>query len=183
MTCSDFVEHFSDLYDGGASDEVVRAAEVHLASCASCRRYRDVVERGAALLRALPAPEVGEDFVGGLRHRLRHVDDEATLRRHMNSGTTSLAVLGMAILLVALAWAPTLRPSAPVVELAPIVVSDPPAAARWRRPASFSAFAVQAASTTLEASLWGDARTLLFQYSRLARRYGQRPSASRTGLQ
>jgi predicted anti-sigma-YlaC factor YlaD len=183
MTCSDFVEHFSAIYDGVASGEVVRAAELHLASCESCRRYRDVVERGAALLRALPAPEVGEDFVPGLQHRLRHVDDEAALRRHTNSGTTSLAVLGMAVLLIVLAWAPTLRRSAPVVELAPIVVSNPPAAARMRRPAAFSAFAVQNAATTLEADLWGDARTLLFQYSRLAQRYGQRPLASRTGLQ
>ncbi len=183
MTCSDFVEHFSDIYDGVASDEVARAAELHLASCASCRRYRDVMERGAALLRALPAPEVGEDFVGGLRPRLRDVDDEAALRRHMNSGTTSLAVLGLAILLVVLAWAPTLRSSSPVVELAPIVVSDPPVAARWRRPAAFSAFAVRTASTTLEADLWGDARTLLFQYSRLAQRYGQRPPTGRTGFQ
>jgi len=182
MTCSDFVERFSEIYDGIASQEVMRAAEHHLASCESCRRYRDVVERGGALLRSLPAPEVGEDFVPGLQHRLRHVDDEAALLRHTNSGATSLAVLGMAILLIVLAWAPTLRPSAPSVELAPIVVSDPPAAARFRRPASFSAFATRAAAATLQDDLWGDARTLLFQYSRLAQRYGQRPPIARTGL-
>lgn len=182
MTCSEFVEHFSDLFDGVASDEVAGAAELHLASCPSCRRYRDVVQRGAELLRALPAPEVGEDFVPGLRHRLRHVDDEAALRRHTNSGATSLAVVGMAILLIVLAWAPTLRPAAPELELAPIVVSGPPAALA-RRPAAFSAFAVRSASSTLREDLWGDARTLLFQYSRLAQRYGQRPSTSRAGLQ
>ncbi len=182
MTCSEFVEGFSEVYDGVASEEAVRAAEEHLASCSSCRRYRYVVERGAELLRALPATNVHEDFAPRLRHRLLHAEGDALIRRHTDSGATALAVLGIAVLLTAVAWAPALRPSAPVVELAPIVVDSPPAAARTRSVASFSAFASETTAKPLQADLWGDARTLLFQYSRLAQRYGPRSSLGRDGL-
>lgn len=182
MTCSEFLEGYSEIRDGTASPEAVRAAEEHLASCATCRRYQHVVETGADLLRALPAPEVGEDFVPRLQHRLLHEDQEAFLRRHANSGATALAVVGMALLLTFVAWAPALRRGAPVVELEPIVVSDPPEPAR--PPVSFTAFAVQAAAVSRPSDLWGDARTLLFQYSRLARRYGEAsPSGPSGGAQ
>lgn len=183
MTCSEYVERFSEIYDGAASPQVARQADDHLASCPACRRYRRVFERGTQLLRSLPAPDVREDFVPRLQHRIYHVDQDEVLRRHTNSGATAFAVLGMAVLLVTVAWAPMLRPSAPVVELAPIVVNRPPAAVRARSVASFSAFAARPAGRTAEAGLWGDARTLLFEYSRLARRYGQRSSLGRPGEQ
>lgn len=182
MTCSEFVESYSEIRDGTASAEAVRSVEEHLASCGTCRRYRRVLERGADLLRALPQPEIRDDFGPRLQHRLLHEEQEAFLRRHANSGATALAVMGMAVLLVAVAWAPALR-RAPVVELAPIVVSTPPGALR-ARPASFTAFAPRVAAATLPADLWGDARTLLFQYSRLAQRYGPpSPSGSSAGAQ
>lgn len=182
MTCSEYVERFSDIHDGMASEETIRAGEEHLAACPRCRRYRDVLEEGARLLRSLPAPEVREDFVPRLQHRLYHVEEEALLRRHTHSGATAMAVAGMALLLVAVAWAPALRPGVPVVDLPPIVVDDPPASARSRSVASFTAFAVRTTPAPVQASLWGDARTVLFEYSRLAQRYGQRPSPGRSGL-
>jgi anti-sigma factor RsiW len=182
MTCSEFVESYSDVHDGTASPEAVRAAEEHLASCASCRRYRHVLERGAELLRSLPAPEAGNDFVPRLQHRLLHEEQDAFLRRHANSGATALAVVGMALLLTFVAWAPTLRRSAPVVELEPIVVSNPPDPSPARPPASFTAFAPRATATALPSDLWGDARMLLFQYSRLARRYGEPSSSGSSGV-
>ena len=175
MTCSEFVDSCSEVCDGTASPEVVRAAEEHLASCDSCRHYRRVVERGAELLRSLPAPEVGDDFVPRLQHRIVQEEQEAFLRRHANSGATALAVVGMALVLTAVAWAPALWRSETVVELPPIVVSDPPVPPR--PPVSFTAFALQATATARPSDLWGDARTLLFQYSHLARRYGE-PSPS-----
>lgn len=183
MTCSEYVERFSEICDGAASPEVARQADEHLAACPSCLRYRRVLERGAALLRTLPAPDVNEDFVPRLQHRLYHVDQDEALRKHTNSGATAMAVLGMAVLMVAVAWAPMLRPSAPVVELAPIVVSRPPAAVRARQVASFTAFAVRPGGGAMDAGLWGDARTLLFEYSRLAQRYGNRASSGRVGLE
>jgi anti-sigma factor RsiW len=102
---------------------VIQAADEHLASCAECRRYMHVIERGLELLHALPAPEVRDDFVPRLQHRIYHVDQERSLRWHTSSGTTALAMAGMAILLTAVAWSPVLRSSAPTVELEPIVVS------------------------------------------------------------
>jgi len=177
MTCLEFVERFSEVYDGTASEEAVRAAEEHLASCASCRRYRRVVERGADVLRTLPGPLVGDDFAPRLVHQLMHEDPQAVLLRHANSGATAIAVVGMALLLLAVAWAPTLRSTEPMIELPPVVVSSPPETLRTRSLASFTAFAPQPTATAVEADLWGDARTLLFQYSRLARRYGQHPLA------
>jgi hypothetical protein len=177
MTCLEFVECFSEVYDGTASAEAVRAAEEHLAGCASCRRYRRVVERGADVLRTLPGPLVSDDFAPRLAHQLRYEDPRAVLLRHANSGATAIAVVGMALVLLAVAWAPTLRSAEPTIELPPIVVSAPPELIRTRSLASFTAFAPQPTATAVETDLWGDAPTLFFQYSRLARRYGQHPLA------
>lgn len=186
MTCSEFVECYSEVRDGIACKVIAREAEEHLASCSSCRRYHQVVERGSELLRALPEPDIRDDFVPRLQHRIYHVDQEEAIRRHASSGATGLAVLGMAVLLAAVAWAPVLRRGAPVVELPPIVVNRPPPAARARAVAAFTAFSTRSRASTvqaLEAGLWGDARTLLFEYSRLARRYEGGGAFVRSGLE
>ena len=128
MTCTEFVEGFSEYYDGTAPEATIEEADAHLDVCASCRRYRHVMERGAELLRSLPTPEVTEDFAPRLQHRLYHVDQDTVLRSQTSSGTTALAIVGMALLLTAVAWSPALRATAPTVELAPIVVSRPPVA-------------------------------------------------------
>lgn len=191
MTCSEFLSSFSDVQDGSAPAHVARAADEHLAACPSCSRYRRVVERGVDLLRTLPAPAVNEDFVPRLGVRLRLVDEDARLRSHANSGSTALAVLAMAVLLTAVAWAPALQRPA-TVDLPPIVVSRPPAVLQARTVDSFTAFARNAlgvregspllGGASVRVDLWGDARTALFQYSRLARRYGQQPPQGRSGL-
>jgi anti-sigma factor RsiW len=182
MTCTEFVEGFSGYYDGTAPGAFIEEAEEHLGDCPTCRRYRHVMARGAELLRSLPEPEVVEDFTPRLQHRLYHVDEEASVRSHTSSGTTALAVVGMAVLLAAAAWSPTFRPGVPTVELEPIVVSRPPARALLR---SFSAFPMrfgQRQSVT-NAGLWDDASVLLFQHSRLYQRYGTRSPFLRTGLE
>ncbi|HSG06750.1 MAG TPA: zf-HC2 domain-containing protein [Longimicrobiales bacterium] len=182
MTCTEFVESFSDYHDGTATEAQVHEAESHLARCRRCRRYRDVVARGADLLRSLPAPDIREDFVHRLQHRLYHVDEAAALDRHTSSGANALAVLGVAILLTAVAWSPALRPGSPVVELAPIVVSRPPVSRV--RPVAFSALStVRPALRASDSVLWNDAHTLLFEYSRLARRYGHASAVRQAGLQ
>jgi anti-sigma factor RsiW len=182
MTCTEFVERFSDYHDGTATEAQGREIEDHMAGCRSCRRYRDVVARGAALLRSLPEPHVQEDFVPRLQHRLYHVDEEAALHRHTASGTNALAVLGVALVLTAVAWSPTFRQGAPVVELAPIVVNRPPVSRV--RPAAFSALSTaRSAGAVRDSGLWDDAHTLLFEYSRLARRYGHGAAFRQAGLQ
>ena len=181
MTCSEFITRFSEYYDGTVPEEYIREAHAHLAGCASCRRYRHVVERGAQLLQALPAPAVRDDFQPRLQHRLYHVDQEVALRRHTASGATALAVAGISVLLTAVAWSPALRPSSPVVELAPIVVSRPPA--RAVRPAlSFLDRGARTPFLDREAGLWDDAHTLLFEYSRLSQQYERRSPLQRTRL-
>ena len=182
MTCKEFVERFSDYHDGAATEAQIREAEDHMASCHSCRRYRDVVARGAALLRSLPEPDVREDFVHRLQHRLYHVDEEAALHRHTTSGTNALAVFGVLLILTAVAWSPAFRQGAPVVELAPIVVNRPPVARV--RPATFSALSTARRTSTFgNSGLWGDAHLLMFEYSRLARRYGHGSAFRQAGLQ
>jgi hypothetical protein len=181
MTCSEFVTRFSEYYDGTVPEEYVGAAHAHLAGCPSCRRYRHVVERGAQLLQALPTPAVRDDFRPRLQHRLYHVDQEAVLRRHTASGATALAVAGISVLLTAVAWSPTLRPSSPVVELPPIVVSRPPPGAV--RPAlNFPDRGVRMPFLDREVGLWDDAHTLLFEYSRLSQQYERRSPLQRTRL-
>jgi anti-sigma factor RsiW len=183
MTCAEFVEGFSEYYDGTAPEAFVREAESHLERCATCRRYRRVMDRGAELLRALPEPEVNEDFVPRLRHRLYHVDQEPSLHGHTTSGTTALALIGVALLLAAVAWSPALWQGVPTVELAPIVVSRPHSIARLRAMDYFPGRFGQATPGVLKAGLWDDAPAMLFQSSRLYRRYEATSAIRRTGLE
>lgn len=177
MTCSDFLTGFSDYFDGAASEDDLRAAEEHLSSCPSCRRYREVVERGSDLLRTLPRPQVPEDFRPRLQHRLYHVDAEGLLGGPANSGATGVTVVAMALVLAAVAWVPTLKPSAPEVELPAIEVSTPPAALRYRMAPAYPFNARRTSRMPAEnrgvtpADLWNDAPGLLFRYSVLSHRY------------
>lgn len=182
MTCSEFVEGFSDYHDGTASAVGIREAEDHLSSCAGCRRYRDVLVRGAEVLRALPTPGVREDFVPRLQHRLYHVDQKEALHRQSTSGSPGVAVFGVAVLFAAAAWSPTLHRGVPVVELAPIVVSHRPVPRA--RPVTFSALSARRPTSRGEAAeLWTDAHLVLFEYSRLAQRYGHGSALRQAGLQ
>lgn len=169
MNCSEFVTRFTDYVDGGAPHEDMRAMEEHLCGCDSCRRYKTVVEHGAQLLRSLPAPELREDFEPRLQHRLYHVQEERVLSEAATSRTPALTVLGIALLLTAVAWSPLLRTGAPVVELPPIVVDRAPLPLRVR-PAGAEAGPLRLRATpALDQGLWDDTR--LYEYSPLSRRY------------
>ncbi len=171
MTCSDFVTRFTNYLDGSEPPEESKAIEEHLRGCDSCARYRNVLAHGAAVLRSLPEPELREDFEPRLRHRLYHVDDQRSVAAHQ-SGAPALAVLGIAILLTALAWAPALRGRSTDVVLEPIVVDRAP-----RRAVRFTSLAAPGTFSTknpadLDNGLWDN--TLLYEYSPLSRRYPQR---------
>jgi anti-sigma factor RsiW len=181
MNCSDFVARSSDYFDGSAPAEDMGAMDEHLRACSSCMRYKAVYEQGTSLLRALPEPEIGEDFEPRLRHRLFHVDDRRALIDNSGSAAPALSVLSLAVLLTAVAWSPLLRSDGPVVDLAPIVVDD------VRQPvpqARRGSFGVSFASTTtfgsLGRGLWDDAR--LYEYTRLSKRYLQDGALHRVGL-
>jgi anti-sigma factor RsiW len=187
MTCSDFVTRLSEYIDGVAGQEALCEVEEHLSGCPSCRRYCEVVQRGAELLRTLPGPEVPEDFEPRLQHRIYHVDAESVLGGPASSAVPGLTVVAMALVLTAAAWAPTIRASAPEVELPAIEVSRPPMPLRYR---SAPAYPFNAGvrsgsgggSSVRPASLWDDAPSLLFENSVLS--HGNRGSSvQRTGLE
>ena len=176
MNCSNFLSRFTDYRDGLLPDAEVEAVEHHLRDCDACGRYRIVLERGADLLRALPEPELRADFVPRLRHRLYHVDDERALMAHQ-SGAPALTVLGIAIILTALAWAPVLRGGGDLV-LEPIVVERAPDRSPMRPvllapPGAFST----SAPTEIPSELFENA--LLYDYSALSQRYNQRARVRR----
>jgi anti-sigma factor RsiW len=169
MDCTDLITRFTEYLDGSATPDEIRDMEAHLAGCASCRRYRTVLEHGSALLQRLPPVELREDFGQRLQHRLFHVQDEHPLSDRVMSGAPALTVLGIAVLLTAVAWAPLVRSSAPQVQLAPIVVDRAPVrravlpAVRLRTPSR------QQVEPELDGDLWDDTR--LYEYSQLRRQY------------
>lgn len=182
MTCSEFVERFTEFFDGEGPEEFRADAEAHVESCSRCRRYHEVMVQGSAILRSLPEAEVSEDFKPRLQHRLYHVDDEAVLGAHTASGATVLTVLGMSMLLTALAWSPALRPTAPVVELPPIVVSEPPLRLRPVNALPLGAAILRPAWARRGTDLWDDAQALLYEYSPLQQRYRENAPPRRAGL-
>jgi anti-sigma factor RsiW len=177
MNCADFMARASDYFDGSASADEVPLLEQHLRLCDACRRYKSVYEQGTSLLRALPEPELGEDFGPRLQHRLFHVDDRRALIDASGSATPGLTVLGLAVLLTAVAWSPLLREAEPVVELSPIVVDHVHSPAP---PPSAVGFASTRELEVLHAGLWEQAR--LYEYTRLSKRYTREDVSERTGF-
>ena len=184
MNCSEFIDRFSDYFDGVADPRLREGVDDHLASCPSCRRYLEVLERGRELLRGFPAVEISGDFRPRLRHRIYHVEDEEALARGSGSASTAATVLAMALLLTLAAWSPLMRQD-PEVELSPIVVSRPAA-----RPIGLRLPGVSVASPARVWAfdgeggfwdLWEGSHRLLYEHSPLSERYRQ-PLLRRTSL-
>lgn len=168
MTCSEFLQQFSDFYDAAGNISLQRSAEAHLAQCPRCRRYVDIVDRGRELLRSCPPVDVSQDFRHRLQHRLYHVDDGEALRQvGSGSGTTALTALGMAVVLVFAAWAPAVLSWRPEVELTPIVVSRPETPALGLRTPPVSLFPVGNPLPLSDPGVFRGANSLLFQHSLL----------------
>jgi hypothetical protein len=181
MTCSDFLAGFSDFYDGDPSKDQREAFEAHLAACRSCRRYRDVVERGVELLRSLPPQTPRHDFRPRLQHAIYHVDAERARRRSSSSlaGTGAMSLVAGVAILAGILWTPVLFEEGPAVELPPVVVNTPPATSPTGAPAPLRSSAQPA--SFLDANLWAQPNTLLFEHSTLQRK--REGSMVRTGLQ
>jgi anti-sigma factor RsiW len=179
MNCSEVVARFSEYLDGTVPDADAEAIDRHLGDCERCTRYRNVLVHGARVLRELPELDVREDFEPRLRHRLYHVDDERMLRAHAASGSPALAVLGIAILLTAVAWSPTLFTGDPVVHLEPIVVDRAPRRSPFRPastpPGTFST----KTDPGLDEGLWDG--MLLYDFTPLSQRYDQRARGRSVG--
>ncbi|MCH2469325.1 MAG: zf-HC2 domain-containing protein [Gemmatimonadetes bacterium] len=180
MNCSDYVGALTDHLDGSVIEGDVRGFEAHVESCPSCSRYLAVVEKGAEVLRALPEPELSEDFGPRLQHRLYHVDDEAALYGAA-SATPALTVVGMAFLFTAIAWSPTLWQRAPEIVLEPIVVNQPPVQLPVRPVSAMPRGASPRPGVDFERGLWED-QSLLYEYSPLSQRYRQRSRVRRAQI-
>jgi predicted anti-sigma-YlaC factor YlaD len=187
MICSEFLDRFSDYFDGVGDAEFMTNAEAHLARCVSCRRYTDVVGRAGELVRAAPAVRPTHDFYPRLRHRIFHVDDaNALARSSAGSATSAATILGMAVLLTLVAWSPMMRQK-PEVELAPIVVSRPSSqrAVGLRPPPIDLSTPVQSlpyADPFDRGHLWEHPHALLLRHSPLFERYGRNGAFRLTGL-
>ena len=162
-----------------------------MAACGKCARYQEVVSRSVALLHAMPRAELAESFRPRLQHRLFHLDDGGAVGRPRGSATPAVTVLGMAILLTAIAWSPTIGSGVPEVELPAIVVSGPPLLDPLLDPDAAGLMPVSsgvpASSDLFPGGLWSDAKSLLYEYSPMSERYRGRRNPGervlrRTGL-
>ena len=185
MTCSEFLSSFSEFYDAAPGSPERGVAEEHLGACDSCRRYLTVVERGVSLLRTVPAPDIPTNFGPRLEHRLMHVmEEENGFRNASGSALPVATVLGMAVLLTAIAWSPSFLDSTPEVEIAPIIVSEPPQDAPpfGTAPPPFLLGDVRPSPLRMREGLFDDPTSLFYQYSRLGSKYRNGRLLRRTGL-
>ena len=186
MNCSEFLSQFSEFYDAPHGAPEREEAEAHMAVCAKCARYLEVVARSVALLHEMPRAELAESFRMRLQHRLFHLDDGVSVARPgRGSAIPVVTVMGMAILLTAVAWSPRMRNGVPEVDLPAIIVSGPPLIDPLFE---FNAIGpVPVSSDLFSGGLWSDANDLLYEYSPMSERYrGQQESDERvlrrTGL-
>ncbi len=169
MNCSEFLSRFSEFYDAPHGAPVRKEAEDHIAACGKCARYLEVVTRSVALLHSMPRAELAESFRPRLQHRLFHLDDGGSVARPgRGSATPAVTVLGMAILLTAVAWLPKIGGGVPEVDLPAIVVSGPPRPEFLFEPDGPRLTPVS--SGLFPGGLWSDAENLLYEYSPMSER-------------
>jgi anti-sigma factor RsiW len=182
MTCSDFLAGFSAFHDGDASEEQREAFEGHLASCPACRRYRDVVTRGVELLRSLPPQPPRHDFRPRLQHAIYHEDAERVRRRGSSSlaGTGAMTLVAGVAILAGILWTPVLFEEGTAVELPAVVVNTPPAVSPASQAGPAPLRSPNQPASFLDANLWSQPNTLLFEHSTLQRQ--REGSMVRTGL-
>lgn len=173
MTCSDFIDNFSDYIDGLAAPDLQDRADAHLDGCPSCQRYREVFLEGRAVLRAQDEVEPTEDFRPRLQHRLYHVDDERALKRSRSSTVPATLLLGAAAVLAGVLTAPEWFEE-PQVRLSPIVVDRPEPRPLGLRSRGVPALLPSVMRSSLEldgGDLWHQPSALLFEYAPVRERY------------
>jgi len=179
MTCSEFLADFSSFHDEDPSLRDAGAFHAHLEACPSCRRYRDVVERGVALLRELPPPTAREDLQDRIRHSIYTYEEERRRARDSQGSSRVMAIVATAAVLAALLWSPRVWEGEPSVDLAPIVVQAPGPGPSG--PFTLTRTGASTSAAFLELELWTESNALLYEHSPLFQR-SREPGLVRTGL-
>lgn len=136
MSCDEFIQGYSEYRDGQLSAEARVRFERHLSRCDHCARYHSVVDRGVGLWCDLPGAEPSPDFLPRLQHRLYHVDDAARLTSRRALGSAALVAVAT-VGLLAVTWLPFATRMTVEIELPPVAVKVPAAAAAQRQPGLF----------------------------------------------
>jgi len=173
MKCSEYLALSSEFRDGQIQAGISAEIEAHLGSCPMCHRHQEALREGVDLLRSIPGLDVSVDFRARLEHRIFHIEDGALIAREaVGSGATTLAVVGVAVLLALAAWAPRAGILEPAVELPAVVVSAPAPrifTASHRRP-TFPGGPSVFTTAGFQDGPWGDTHQILFRYSSLSER-------------
>jgi hypothetical protein len=186
MSCSDFLDRFSEFRDGEIPPREAEGFREHLEACASCRRYIAVLERGIELLREGPSPELSSDFRERLQYSIYGLEEARRRRRLTGGGTKTMAIVATAAVVSTVIWTPLGdlgRDAEPSVELPPIVAQGPEVPPEGPRIPTLS----EARANSLVAlplsgeELWEESNALLYQHSPLYFRHRE-VSLVRTGL-
>jgi Putative zinc-finger len=109
MTCEECIALASDYIDDALNPLDAVRFRAHVAVCTRCERYQFVLERSLDLARDMPEILPSTDFEWRLNRRLQELDEELVM--HQNSVRSGVVVaLGLAALVVFVAWAPILAP-------------------------------------------------------------------------
>jgi len=184
MSCSDFLDRFSEFRDGEIPPGEAAEFREHLESCASCRRYGAVLDRGIELLRDGPSPELPSDFRDRLQYSIYGLEEERRRRRLTGGATKTMAIVATAAIVSAVIWTPLpdFGRDDPSVELAPIVAQSPDLPEGPRIPSLTDARASSLVALPLAGQeLWEESNELLYQHSPLYFRHRE-ASLVRTGL-
>ncbi len=187
MNCDEFLERFSEFRDREVADEESTAFEGHVAECDSCRRYREVVDRGVEVARSLEGLRPRSDFQERLRHRIYHADlTEAKKGRSGSSPFVTLALAGAAVLAGIGAWGPmaTTVFQPPAVELPPISASAPASEAHLVpiQTGDRTVPATRSPAFLSQSDLWAQSGQLLYEHSTLYHRSRAGTLIQATGL-
>ncbi len=180
MTCAEFLDRFSDYYDGLLPPAVAARYDDHKAECEACMRYSRVLDRSLSLLRDLPEVEPSSDFQARVHYRIQ-VDDDRELVGFgpMGSAAATRTVALVAVLLAFTAWAPSMARHTLDNGVGALVASPEIAVGNGARSdagqadeiqmAPFSAGQLSAPSDDVK-QLWSYPNAILYEYSSLSAR-------------
>lgn len=162
MDCATFIESYSEYRDGCLAELEERRLREHVESCARCARYDRVISGGVGVLRSIPAPEIGEDFLPRLQYRLFALEDR---RRRMRAYARRAAVAGVFVFAGAggMGIGTLLRSSPPLHQLPPVAARAPQPAAEM--PLLFRTGPLLTPRITSQPASWEGANDLFLRYS------------------